>query len=168
LIAYAVIFAVAIGLRFALLGGSLLDDAQADLALQALNIKNGNSVTLSGEPGYLVLTALQFFIFWRFNFMARFWPAYLVPYLYWSLALSRSAGSNLHALVAAMLAVDPITNRLFPLPQWVYLWQLVACLPGWVFGARKDGYLQAYVLGVLCSVAWNFGRGCWELSFFSW
>ena len=109
LIAYAVIFAVAIGLRFALLGGSLLDDAQADLALQALNIKNGNSVTLSGEPGYLVLTALQFFIFGASNFMARFWPALfgsllvLVPWLY-----RDRLGQTSTLLVAAMLAVDPI------------------------------------------------------------
>ncbi|MEN6528873.1 MAG: hypothetical protein ABFC97_03310 [Anaerolineaceae bacterium] len=108
-ILYAAIFVAAIGLRFALLGSSMLDDTQADLALQALNLSKGNEVTLSGEPGYLVLTTLQFFIFGTSNFMARFWPALfgsllvLVPWLY-----RDRLGKTPALFVTALMALDPI------------------------------------------------------------
>lgn len=71
----ATAFVCAILLRFVQLGASTLTDGEAQLALQALDIVNGQSTIVSGQPGYVGLTSVLFFIFGGSDFFARFWPA---------------------------------------------------------------------------------------------
>lgn len=108
-LAYTVILLIAVGLRFALLGSHPLNDHEAKLALQALALGRGQDVLLAGEPGYLALTAANFFVFGASNFMARAWPALigslavLLPLLFrpW-------LGRETSLLLAFFIAMDPI------------------------------------------------------------
>jgi hypothetical protein len=54
---YVLIFLLAAGFRLVGLGRNSLTDAEASLALQALELARGGSPVLTGQPGYLVLTA---------------------------------------------------------------------------------------------------------------
>jgi len=67
-IIYSVIILIGVGLRFALLGHHPLNDGEASLALQALALSRGEETVLSGEPGFLSLTTVSFFIFPIQNF----------------------------------------------------------------------------------------------------
>lgn len=122
---------VAVFLRFIQLGANSLNDAEATLALQALNLARGNTVTLGGQPGYVALTTILFFLFNAGNFWARFWPAVfgsllvLVPLLFkpWLgkrpslililllavepglVALSRTASSEMIAITCVLAAI---------------------------------------------------------------
>ncbi|MEL7591292.1 MAG: hypothetical protein AAGU17_08365, partial [Anaerolineaceae bacterium] len=108
-LAYALIFLVTLGLRFALLGHHPLNDQEANLALQALALSKGEQAVLTGQAGYVSLTAVNFFVFGAFNFMARFWPALigtlavLLPLLFrpW-------LGRKTALLLAALIAIDPV------------------------------------------------------------
>lgn len=108
-LAYAAILLVALGLRFALLGHHPLNDYEASQALQALALGNGEPAVLTGQAGYVALTALNFFVFGAFDFMARFWPALvgslavLLPLLFrpW-------LGRKVALLLAALIAIDPV------------------------------------------------------------
>ena len=74
-ILYLLAFLLALGLRFVRLGELPLTDSEARLALDALSIVKGRSPALSSQVAYTNLTAVLFFVFGSFNFLARFWPA---------------------------------------------------------------------------------------------
>jgi len=52
-----------------------MGNLEAGNALQAFKIANGGTVTVGGQPGYVVLTSILFFIFGKNEFWARIWPA---------------------------------------------------------------------------------------------
>lgn len=101
-------FLLGLMLRFLHLGTLPLTDTEAKWALQALEIARGNHPILGGQPGYLVLTAINFFIFSGSNFMARFWPALigsglvLVP-----VAFQKKLGLKAAIILSFALALDP-------------------------------------------------------------
>jgi hypothetical protein len=101
-------FFVALLLRFIHLGTLSLTDSEAKWALQAMEIARGDKPLLGGQSGYLVLTAINFFIFGSSNFMARFWPALvgsglvLVP-----LVFQKRLGGKTAVILAFALALDP-------------------------------------------------------------
>jgi hypothetical protein len=101
-------FLLALMLRFLHLGTIPLTDTEAKWALQALEIARGNHPILGGQPGYLVLTAVNFFIFNGSNFMARFWPALigsglvLVPF-----AFKKKLGTKAAIILSFAFALDP-------------------------------------------------------------
>jgi hypothetical protein len=102
------VFLLGLMLRFLHLGTPPLTDTEAKWALQALEIARGNHPILGGQPGYLVLTAVNFFIFSGSNFMARFWPALigsglvLVP-----VAFQKKLGLKAAIILSFALALDP-------------------------------------------------------------
>ena len=72
---YWLAFLIALGFRFIQLGASPLSDAEATLALQALDIAQGQSPLLDPQPAYILFTSSLFAITESTNFMARFIPA---------------------------------------------------------------------------------------------
>ncbi len=84
---YGLAILLAMGLRFIGLGNTPLSDTEASSALQALSAFQPGHVISGGQPGYVLLTAVNFFLTGSSEFFARFWPAVfgtllvLVPYL---------------------------------------------------------------------------------------
>ncbi len=76
---YMLAFVLALSLRFFHLGAAPLSDAEANWALQALNVARGSltagGVSLGPQPAYVFLTAILFKMFGSSNLLARFWPA---------------------------------------------------------------------------------------------
>ncbi|MFH2039748.1 MAG: hypothetical protein ABIJ65_09975 [Chloroflexota bacterium] len=105
---FSLAFFLALVLRFINLGAQPLTDLEAKWALQAAEIARGSKPLLGGQPAYLLLTAVNFFIFGTSNFMARFWPALvgsglvLVP-----VAFQKQLGRTAAILLAFALALDP-------------------------------------------------------------
>ena len=101
-------FSLGIGVRLLNLGAASLSDFEAQSALQALALSQGEAVALGPQPGYVMLTGLTFFIFGSANALARLWPAIAgsllvaVPYF-----LRRELGSKPALVVAFGLALDP-------------------------------------------------------------
>ncbi len=108
LIAYLLALLLALGLRFIGLGELPLTDSEARLALDALQIAQGESPALSSHVAYTNLTAVLFFLFGSFNFLARFWPALAGSALVFAPLLFRE---KIHprpaAILAFFLALDP-------------------------------------------------------------
>ena len=88
---YVLAFLLALGLRFIGLGAVPLTDKEATLALQALAIAQGQNPLLGGQPGYILLTSIPFYLFESSNFLARAIPALagsllvFVPYFFFDL-----------------------------------------------------------------------------------
>lgn len=168
-ILYLLALLLAFGLRFARLGELPLTDAEARLALDALNIVKGESPALSSHVAYTNLTAVLFFVFGDFNFLARFWPALagtalvLVPFLFreWIkpraalllafffaidpalVALSRQAGSPILAVSASLLAAGFwVRNR----PRAAGVFLALALLSGPALWAGLLALLLAWML----------------------
>src|SRR5262245_56055827 len=72
---YGLAFLIALGFRFIQLGANPLNDSEASLALQALNIARGQSPLLDPQPAYILFTSTLFAIIKSTNFLARFVPA---------------------------------------------------------------------------------------------
>lgn len=72
---YFFAFLLAAALRFIQLGAIPLNDIEATWALQALSIAQGSKPLIGGQPGYILLTSIPFFLLESNNFLARFWPA---------------------------------------------------------------------------------------------
>ncbi len=85
---YFLAFLLALGLRFIGLGAVPLTDKEAELALQALALARGENPLLAGQPGYILLTSIPFYLFESTNFLARLVPALagsllvFVPYFF--------------------------------------------------------------------------------------
>lgn len=105
---YACILIISLALRFALLDRTPLNEAEAKLAMEAWNLAQGRDVMISGQPGYVALTAPIFYIFKTGNFLARFWPALigsmvaLLPFLF-----RERLGKTTALVLAVLLALDP-------------------------------------------------------------
>ena len=107
-ILYLLAFLLALGLRFVRLGELPLTDSEARLALDALQIAQGHSPALSSHVAYTNLTAVLFFIFGSFNFLARFWPALAGSALVFVPLVFREQVRPRPALILAFFfAIDP-------------------------------------------------------------
>lgn len=101
-------FSLGVGLRFTNLGAAPLSDFEAQWALQALSLSQGETVALGPQPAYLMLSGLTFFIFGSANALARLWPAMAgsllvaIPYF-----LRRELGARTALVAAFGLALDP-------------------------------------------------------------
>ncbi|RME08220.1 MAG: hypothetical protein D6803_01780 [Anaerolineae bacterium] len=102
---YLLAFLIALGVRLLHLGSAPLSDAEADLALRALD----GSLQVGTQPLYVVLTSWLFFLIaGSSNFLARFWPAVagaalaLAPRLF-----HRALGRRAALILAFFLALDP-------------------------------------------------------------
>ena len=157
LIAYTFALLIALGLRFALIGQHPLNNVEASLALQALATGKGQAVSLSGEPGYLGLTALIFFIFGGSDFWARFTPALigsisiLVPLLFrpW-------LGNRVSLLLAFLIALDPVLISASRAADG-RVFALFGLLAGIGFLLKKKPVLGGICLGI----ALSGGPGVW-------
>lgn len=105
---FCLAFLLALTLRLVHLNTNPLTDIEAKWALQALAIARGDHPILGGQPGYIILTAISFFIFNGSNFVARFWPAMigsglvLVPF-----AFRKDLGLKAAVILSFALALDP-------------------------------------------------------------
>jgi hypothetical protein len=168
-ILYLLAFLLALGLRFIRLGELPLTDSEARLALDALGIVKGGSPALSSHVAYTNLTAVLFFIFGPFNFMARFWPALagtvlvFAPFLFrdWLkpraaillafffaidpafVSLSRQAGSPILAVTAFLFAAGFWIRRQ---PRGAGIFLALALLSGPSLWAGLLGLLLAWML----------------------
>lgn len=101
-------FLLAFGLRFFQIGNIPLSDGEANQAMQALNLANGNQPQIGSQPGYVIPTSALFFVFGSSEFFARFWPAIfgsllvLAPYLF-----REKLGKYAVIVLAFGLAIDP-------------------------------------------------------------
>ncbi|RJP47470.1 MAG: hypothetical protein C4583_16610 [Anaerolineaceae bacterium] len=171
---YALAILLALGLRFARLGELPLTDSEARLALDALDIVKGGSPALSSHVAYTNLTAVLFFVFGSFNFLARFVPALagtalvLAPFLFrdWLkpraaillafffaidpalVALSRQAGSPILTVTFSLLAAGSWIRRQ-PRPAGIFL--ALALLSGPSLWAGLLGLLLAWMLSQFMS-----------------
>ena len=101
-------FLFALLVRFLNLGMHPLTDQEAKLALQAAEIANGSRPLLGDHPAYLLLTAVNFFLFGTSNFMARFWPALAGAGLVLTpAAFQKQLGRKAAILLAFFLVIDP-------------------------------------------------------------
>ncbi len=174
-ILYLLALLLALGLRFVRLGELPLTDAEARLALDALHIAQGQNPALSSHVAYTNLTAVLFFVFGSFNFLARFWPALagtalvFAPRLFREqikprpalllafffaidpalVALSRQAGSPILAVTTSLLAAG-FWFRRQPRAAGVFL--ALALLSGPAFWAGLLGMLLAWMLSQFMSV----------------
>ena len=105
---YGLAFLIALALRFIQLGANPLNDSEAALALQALNIARGQSPLLDPQPAYILFTSILFAVIESTNFMARFVPALVGSALVFAPYLFREKIRPGRALVLAFLiAFDP-------------------------------------------------------------
>ena len=72
---YGLAFLIALGLRLIQLGASPLTDTEATLALQALQLAQGQAPLLGSQPGNILFTSILFAVINTTNFMARLIPA---------------------------------------------------------------------------------------------
>jgi 4-amino-4-deoxy-L-arabinose transferase-like glycosyltransferase len=97
-----------VAIRFVQLGALALNDAEAQLALQALKLAQGQSPALGSDAGYGLFTSLFFSLFGASNFGARFLPVLLGSLLvlapWW---LRRPLGRVPALILAFGLALDP-------------------------------------------------------------
>ena len=105
---FLLILVVAIGVRILRIGNTPLSDLEAEQALQAYQLSNGNGGGFSPGPVYPFLTGLTFFLFADNNAYARIWPILagcclvIFPYLIRSLIGRKAA-----LIMAIGIALDP-------------------------------------------------------------
>ncbi|MGE5222307.1 MAG: hypothetical protein ACM3PY_07715 [Omnitrophica WOR_2 bacterium] len=134
---YILVFILAVFVRFLNLGKFPLTDAEANWALQALNLARSQPVVPGAQPLYTLWTSLVFMLLGNTNFLARFLPALcgcllvLSPWFFrrWTgraaalvmaaclaldpglIALSRIAGGSMPAVAFGILALGAIFDR---------------------------------------------------------
>jgi len=107
-ILYFVAFFLALMLRFLLLGALPLGDLEATNALQALKLANGASVSVGGQPGYVALTSVLFFLFGTSGFWARIWPAVFgVGLIFVPLLFHKVLGRRTALVLTFFFAIEP-------------------------------------------------------------
>jgi hypothetical protein len=154
---YALALAVAIGLRFVLLGNVPLSDVEADWALQALHITQGLKPAIGPNPAYVHLTAILFSIFGATNFLARFWPALAGTALVLTPWFLRDRLGRLPAILLAFgLAIDPGLVAMSHLAGGPMLAVSSLVLAGlaWIYGRRA-------LAGVFAGLALLSGPSLW-------
>jgi hypothetical protein len=166
-------FILALTLRLVRLDVLPLSDLEANWALQAFHLSQNAHPALGPQPGYILPTALLFFIFGSTDFSARIIPALagsllvLVPYILRDrfpgkaaiilafflalepglLTMSRTAGSPILAVSFTLLALSLwLTKR----PRWAGFFGALALLSG---PALWPGLIA---LGIAWAVAGRF------------
>jgi hypothetical protein len=105
---YILILLAAFGVRLMRLDEAPLSDFEAERALQAFQISNGENVGLSPGPAYAFLTGAAFFLFNDNNLYARIWPLIAGCCLILFAYLIRSLIGRKAALFLALgFALDP-------------------------------------------------------------
>jgi hypothetical protein len=105
---FLLILLVALGIRILRIGNVPLSDLEAEQALQAYQISNGNGSDFLPGPAYPLLTGVAFFLFADNNAYARIWPIIagiclvIFPYLIRSLIGRKAA-----LIMAIGIALDP-------------------------------------------------------------
>ena len=176
---YFIAFLLALGLRFIGLGAVPLTDKEAKLALQALAIANGENPLLNGQPGYILLTSIPFYLFESTNFLARFFPALagsllvFVPYFFFESPLpnlppkgegtvlspfggERREGANIAIITAFLLAIAPglvAVSRQASGTMFIITFGLLAC------AMWKDEKPQ--LAGIFAGIALLGGTSVW-------
>jgi hypothetical protein len=146
-------FILALALRLIKLDSLPLGDLEASWALQAFHLSQNAHPVLGSQSGYILPTALLFFIFGSTDFMARVMPALagsllvLIPYILRDrlpgksaillafflalepglLALSRTVGSPIIAVSFTLLALSFWLTRH---PRWAGFFGALALLSG--------------------------------------
>ena len=138
---YFFAFLLALGLRCIQLGAIPLTDSEANWALQAISVAQGGKPLLGGQPGYILLTSIPFFLFESSNFLARFFPALAGSLLVFSPYLFREKLGERVALIAAFL---------------------LAAAPGMVAVSRQaNGTMLAVTFTVFAWAMWQNERPQW-------
>jgi len=154
---FSLAFLLALVLRFLNLGMQPLTDLEAKWAIQAAEIARGSNPLLGDHPAYLLLTAVNFFLFGTSNFMARFWPALagaglvLVP-----AAFQKQLGRKAAILLAFLLVFDPgmlAVSRMAG-SQMMAVGFMGLCLAAWQSRRHK-------LAGALGGVALLCGPAAW-------
>lgn len=105
---FLAIFLLALAVRLVDLGAMPLNDREASLALQALQISRGEKPPLTGQPLYILSTGGLFFLFGNSNFIGRLLPALAGTVLILAVyLLRRQIGSNTALIFALAVALDP-------------------------------------------------------------
>lgn len=115
---YWLAFLIALAFRLIQLGATPLTDSEAQFALQALRIAQGETPLLDPQPAYILFTSILFLVIEAANCMARFLPAL--------------AGS------ALVFAPYYFREKLKPLPSLILAF-LIAFDPGLVALSRQAG-----------------------------
>lgn len=106
-------FGLGLALRLARLGAAPLTDYEANWALQAWDMIQGNKAGIGSQPGYVVLTGGLFYLFGGTNALARLVPALagsLLVFWPWLLKSFTARSSLLRKaglLLAFFIAIDP-------------------------------------------------------------
>jgi len=99
---------LAILIRAINLNSAALSEYEAEQAVEALQISEGEDAALTAGPAYPLLTGAVFYIFSANNLFARFWPAVAGISLLGLALILRSKAGMLAALVFSLgLALDP-------------------------------------------------------------
>jgi hypothetical protein len=154
---FILIFFVALGIRLINLNRNALTNAEATLALQALDLARGGLPVLSGQPGYIVSTAFLFFITNASELTARLLPALAGSMLVWAAWLFRPHLGRLPALfLAFFLAIGPGMAAVSR--------QADGLIFAAAFGLLSAGFLyrqQAVPGGIFAGLALLGGPGIW-------
>ena len=85
-----------------------MGDLEASNALQALQLANGGTAIVGGQPGYVILTSFLFFIFGHSEFWARLLPALFgAGLVFIPLLFRRWIGENVSLILALFFAIEP-------------------------------------------------------------
>lgn len=159
-ILYLIAFILAFALRFIQLGALPLTDTEANWALQALALANGEKVLLGGQAGYIAFTSFLFYALESTNFLARFVPAFagsfivFLPYFIYKNPLS------------SFLSPDGGEPSSFPLRGKVRMGVtaafLLAIAPGLIAVSRQaTGTMLAITFGAFAWVLWKNNHPQW-------
>ena len=156
---YGLLVLAALALRVAALGHYPLSNAEARLALQALELARHTNPALGARPGLAAVTSLVFFLFGSTDALARLVPALIggfLPLLAWP--FRRRIGRLAALLFASALAFDPTLvalSRVANSPIPALMLGVGALLA--VAYARWNYAVPLFVLGMLFGASFWFG-----------
>lgn len=169
---YCLAFLIALGFRLIQLGATPLTDAEATLALQALDIARGANPLLAAQPAYILFTSILFAVIENTNLMARLVPALAGSVLVFAPYFFRDKLKAMPALLLAFLvAIDPglvafsrqangtilaVTFVLFALAMWTHR----RIIPAGIFAGLALLSGTSLWTGLLAAgLTWLFLRG---------
>jgi hypothetical protein len=155
---YWLAFLIALGFRLIQLGAKPLTDSEAQFALQALHIAQGENPLLGPQPAYILFTSVLFLVTESTNFMARFIPAIAGSALVFAPYYFREKLKPLPALILAFLfAFDPGLVAISRQSGGTIL-AVTFFLFAW--GMWRDG--RAIPAGILAGLALLSGPSVWS------
>jgi hypothetical protein len=154
---YALAFALALTLRLLRLDAWPLTDEEARWAMQSFDLAKGLRPEIGPQPGYVLLTALAFFVLQAGEFTARLMPALFGAALALSPYFFRDRLGEKAALVLAfLLAFDPGLLAMSKLAGSPIL-AVSALVLAW--GAWRNG--KTHAAGVLAGLSLLGGLQLW-------